>query len=205
MKLSRNTNFHSASLLFKILAIACIPVLLFVIANVVISYFDIYPVKWLREVHIILQNGLPFFLFLTGSFIANKKLRTLLLIFFPLFLLTYTIKTLDAWEVIDFYEATGNLSKAIGISGLSNVLRIKWIVGVPLLGLLITYTIHFFAKKQKNILDYVKIIWFLTIGYILLSVHFPIGYHVTSIFEISTWILILLMTLGLINFFRKQA
>lgn len=186
MALSHNRNFHSASLLFKILAVASILVLLFVVVHMVMGYFEIYPVPWLREVHFILQNGLPLFLFLTGSFIANKKLRIPLLIFFPVFIIGYTMKTLDFWGVIDVHG-------------------IKWIICPALLGLLITYVIHFFAKEPKRILDYLKIIWFLCISYVLFSIYFPIGFRTIYFFEASTWILILLMTLGLIHYFRKPA
>ena len=186
MEISRNTHFSNSSLLFKILAIGCIPVLGFVVVHIVLGFFELYPVSWLREIHFILQNGLPFFLFLTGSFIANKKLRIPLLVFFPAFFIGYAIKTLDFWGFID-------------------VRGVKWIICPALLGLMITYTIHFFAKVNKQILDYIKIIWFLIIGYVLLSVYFPIGFKTIYLFETSSYILVLLMTLGLINFFRKPS
>ncbi|CAN5913322.1 hypothetical protein BH11BAC7_BH11BAC7_08550 [soil metagenome] len=186
MALSPNTNYYNASPLLRISGIACIPVFLFVVVHIVMGYFEIYPVAWLRELHFILQNGLPFFLFLTGTFIHNKKLRIPLLIFFPVFIIGYTIKTLDFWGLIDVHG-------------------VKWIICPALLGLLITYVIHFFAKKSKRVLDYLKIIWLLCLSYVLFSIYFPIKFHTIYFFEASTWILILLMTLGLVNFFRKPA
>jgi hypothetical protein len=187
MSLSRNTHYSNSSLLIRILAIVSMLVFAFVVLNIILEkFFDLYPVAWLREVHFILQNGLPFFLFLTGSFILNKKLRIPLLIFFPVFFIGYAIKTLDFWDYVD-------------------VRGVKWIIAPALLGLMITYTIHFFAKKSKKILDYIKIIWFLCIGYVLLSVYFPIGFKTVILFEVSTWLLVLLMTLGFINYFRKPS
>lgn len=187
MSVLRNTHYSNSSLLIRILAIVSIPVFAFVVLNIILEkLFDLYPVAWLREVNFILQNGLPFFLFLTGSFIRNKKLRIPLLIFFPVFFIGYAIKTLDFWDFVD-------------------VRGVKWIISPALFGLLITYTIHFFAKRSKTVLDYIKIIWFLCIGYVLLSVYFPIGFETIFLFEISSWIMVLLMTLGLINYFRKPS
>jgi hypothetical protein len=197
MEISRNTHFFNSSLLFKILAIACIPALVFVIIHMILGYMERYPVAWLRELHSIVQNGLPFFLFLTGSFIRNKKLRIPLLIFFPLFFIAYTLKTLDFHGIIDIHPIKLGEGRYINI--------VKWILCPALLGLMITYTIHFFAKKQKIVLDYLKILWFLVIGYVLLSVYFPVGFKVMRFFEVSTWLVIVLMIYGLINYFRKPS
>lgn len=187
MSIPQNTHYSNSSLPTRILAILCIPVLAFVVLNIILEKcFDLYPVAWLREVNFILQNGLPFFLFLTGSFIRNKKLRIPLLIFFPVFFIGYAIKTLDFWDFVD-------------------VRGVKWIICPALLGLMITYIIHFFTKRSKRVLDYIKIIWFLCIGYVLISVYFRIGFKITYLFEISAWLSIFLMTCGLINYFRKPS
>jgi hypothetical protein len=186
MALSRNTHYSNSSLLIRILAVISVLALAFVVLNIILEkVFDLYPVAWLREVHSILQNGLPFFLFLTGSFILNKKLRIPLLIFFPVFFIGYSIRTLDFWDFVDAPS-------------------MKWVICPALLGLMITYTIHFFTKKSKKILDYIKIAWFLCIGYALLSA-FIIGFKTILFFEISSWLVILLMTWGLINYFRKPS
>lgn len=190
MSSTHNRNFHTASLPFRILAIACVPVLLFVAVHMIMGYFEIYPVLWLKEVHFILQNGLPFFLFLTGSFIANRRLRIPLLICFPLFFIGYALKTLDYWGFIDIYE-------------IFPWLKLKWVICPALLGLIITYTIHFFSKRNKIILDYIKVIWFLAISYITLSIYFKIGFKTMDLYEASTWILLLLMVIGLIKYFKK--
>lgn len=187
MHISRNTHYSNSSLLIKILGIACILVLAFSFFHIVLVFFEIYPVAWLREIHFILQNGfLPFFLFLTGSFIHSKKLRIPLLVFFPVFFIGYVIKTLDFWGFVD-------------------VRGVQWIICPALLGLMITYTIHFFSKRRKILLDYIKVIWFLTIGYITLSIYFPIGFKIIHLYEISVYILVLLMLTGLIRFFRKPS
>ncbi len=169
------------------MAIACIPVLAFVVFHMVLGFFELYPVAWLREIHFILQNGfLPFFLFLTGTFIQNKEFRLPLLIFFPVFIISYTIKTLDFWGFVD-------------------IRGIKWVMCPSLLGLMITYTIYFFIKRTKKPLDYIKIIWFLIMGYVTLSIYFKIGFKIIYLYEASTWILVLLMALGLLNYFRKPS
>ncbi len=200
MTLSPNTHYSNTSLLFKILGITSILVLAFVIFHVILAMLDLYPVPWLREIHFILQNGfLPFFLFLTGTFIHNKKLRIPLLIFFPLFFIAYLLKTLDFWGYVDIQPIRLSIFGGIYFS------IIKWVLCPALLGLMITYTIHFFAKRKKFLLDYIKVIWFLAIGYVTLSIYFPIGFRTMYLYEITVWILILLMTLGLINFFRKPA
>jgi hypothetical protein len=205
MSTSRNTHYSNSSALFRILAIACIPALLFVLVNVILRYFNIFPVAWLSEVHSIVHNGLPFFLFLTGTFILDKKLRTPLLIFFPLFFISYAIKTLDYWEFFDFYEGIRQFSKWLGLPVLIQIFKMKWIITVPLLGLLITYTIHFFSKKSKGLLDFIKIIWLFCISYVLLSVYFPIHFYPVEVYEATTWIMTLLMVLGLRNYFRKPS
>lgn len=186
MSASRNTHYSNSSPLIRILAIVSVLVFAFVVFNIILEkFFDLYPVPWLREVHSNLQNGVPFFLFLTGSLIRNKKLRIPLLIFFPVFFIGYAIKMLNFWDLVD-------------------VRGVKWIICPALLGLMITYTIHFFTKKSKKILDYIKISWFLCISYVVLSIYF-IGFKTILLFEISTWLLVLLMTLGLINYFRKPS
>ena len=186
MHVSRNTHYSNSSLPIRILAIVSIFVLAFVVFNIILEkFFGLYPVPWLREVHSNLQNGIPFFLFLTGSFIRNKKLRIPLVIFFPAFFIGYVIKMLNFWDVVDVHG-------------------VKWVISAALLGLMITYTIHFFTKKSKKILDYIKITWFLCISYVVLSFYF-IGFKTILLFEISTWLLVLLMTWGLINYFRKPS
>jgi hypothetical protein len=186
MSVSRNTHYSNSSLLIRILAFVSILALAFVVFNIILEqFFDLYPVAWLREIHSILQNGLPFFLFLTGSFIRNKKLRIPLLIFFPVFFIGYAIKMLNFWDFTDVYG-------------------VRWIICPALLGLMLTYTIHFFAKKSKKILDYIKIIWLLCIGYVMLSIYF-IGFKTILLFEISTWLMVLLMIGGLVNYFRKPS
>jgi hypothetical protein len=206
MQLSRNTHYSNSSLLFKIMGIACIPVLAFVLVHMLLAFFDLYPVSWMREIHFTLQNGfLPFFIFLVGSFARNKKFRIPLLIFFPLFFIGYSIKTLDFLGVIDYYNWTGLESTSQGSGELINLLREKWIVCVPLLGLVITYTIYFFVKRSKTITDYIKVIWLLAISYVTFSIYFPIGFKTIYLYEASTWVLIVMITLGLINYFRKPS
>jgi hypothetical protein len=206
MSLPANTRYSNSSLLFKILGIACIPVLAFVLFHMVLTLFDLYPVAWLREVHFILQNGfLPFFLLLTGTFIRNKNFRIPLLIFLPLFFIAYTIKTLDYWGFIDYYNWTGLVNKSPGSGDFINILRLKWIICLPLLGLMLTYTVYFFVKRSKKIIDYLKVIWLLAISYVTFSIYFPIGKKIIYLYEVSTWVLVLMVIFGLINYFRKPS
>ncbi|CAN5406986.1 hypothetical protein BH09BAC5_BH09BAC5_14780 [soil metagenome] len=180
----QNTTYSNSSLLFKILAIACIPAMAFTILNyVLVEFMELTPKSWILELNLILQNGLPFFLFMTGSFIHNKKLRIPLLIFFPIFFIGYTLKTLDFYGFVDLHT--------------------KWIIVPSLVGLMITYIIHFFSKSKKLLLDFLKLAWFIMIGYTLLSLYFHIGYKVVYIFEASFFVMLIIMTIGLIKFFRK--
>lgn len=183
MEIIRNTHFSNSSLFYKILAFLCFPAMAFVLMNIILARFDIYGKTWIREIDIILRNGLPFFLFLTGSFIRNKKLRIPLLIFFPVFFAGYALKTMDYYGLVD--------------------LRVKWIICPALLGLVLTYSIHFFAKKDKSLLDYLKILWLLMISYVMLSIFFPIGVKIIYFFEGSTYLMLLLMSFGLFEYFRK--
>jgi hypothetical protein len=182
-------KFSDSPLIIKILAFLCIPAMLFIIMNMILAAYEIYGKIYIREIDIILRNGLPFFLFLTGSFIRNKKLRIPLVIFFPLVFIGYAIKMLDYYDVVD--------------------MNVKWILCPAVFGLLLTYSIHFFAKKQKSPLDYLKMLWLLLVSYILLSVYFSgIGirfkyFNMIILFEAVPYLMLLLMCYGLFEYFRK--
>ena len=188
MEISRNTHYSNSSLIIKILAILCVPAMVFVSLNIILAWFEIYGKTWIREIDIVLRNGLPFFLFLTGSFIRNKKLRIPLLIFFPVLFAGYVLKTLDFYGIVD--------------------LNMTWVICPALLGLVFTYSIHFFAKKGKAPLDYLKMTWFLVASYVVLSIFFHIripvkGFGAVRLFEINTYLMLLLMSFGLYGYFRK--
>ncbi len=81
---------------------------------------------------------------------------------------------------------------------------LQWIIGPALFGLFVTYLIHFISKKEKGILDYLKLLWLLCIGYTQLSVLFPIiSFKMFVFFEASTYIFIAMMAIGLFKFIRK--
>ncbi len=185
MNPNSNTHYSNSNILFKILAFACFPAIAFVILNyVLVEIMEYYPQNYIRELNLIIQNGLPLFLFLIGTSIRNKTFRIPITVFLAVFTIAYTLKTLDFFGLID--------------------IRVKWILCPSLVGLVITYVIYFFTKTTKIFLDYLKVIWFLLLSYVLLSVYFPIGFKTIYLFQTSYFVMLLLMTMGLINYFRKS-
>lgn len=185
MENTANTSYQNSSAVFKILFWLCIPAFIFVLFHQVMMLLDFYPQTWVREIHFNLQNGIPFFLFLTGSFIRNKTLRIPMILFFSVFFLGYVLNSLDSWSII-------------------HIRGLKWLIGPALLGLLITYILHFITKKEKRILDFLKISWFICIGYTQLSVVFPIiSFKMFFFYETSGYLFIALMACGLYKFIRS--
>lgn len=185
MQISANTNYQNASLLFKILFWLSVVSFGFVLFHFIMIQLEFYPQAWIRELHFTLQNGIPLFLFLTGTFIRNKSLRIPMILFFATFFIAYALNTLDSWGVLE-------------------IRNLKWILGPSLLGLLITYLIHFFKKEKKGILDFLKLLWFLCIAYTQLCILFSvISFKPFWFFEASTYLEIVLMSVGLFRFYRN--
>jgi hypothetical protein len=185
--IEKNTTYYNSNLLLKVLSWITLAAFGFVIFHLVMMLIGFDPKPWIREVYIDLQNGIPFFLFLTGSFIRNRKLRIPMILFFSVFFIGYVLRTLDFYGLVDI---DGN--------------KLSWLIGPPLLGLLITYIIHFFSKPKKKILDYLKVIWFFCISYTLISVVFPIiSYRALYFFYVTIIIFPFMMGIGFFNYFRK--
>jgi hypothetical protein len=97
-----NSSYATASPIIKILAWLTVLAFGFTLFNLVMFHLDyIITDKTFRELCSHLQNGIPFFFFLTGTFIRNKTLRIPLWIFFSVFIFCFAIQDLNYWDVLD--------------------------------------------------------------------------------------------------------
>lgn len=178
-------QYASAPVFLKALTWLTIVSFGFVLFHSYMLFTDYEPQRWVQEIYFNLLSGLPFFLFLTGSLIHEKKLRLFTLGFFSVFFAGYVLNILNAWEMVN-------------ISGL------QWIMGITLLGLLVCYLVHFFRKK-KGVLDFIKLLWFICISYSFLAQRFvPGGGHAGKFLLAAICLFPLLMIWGLFAFFRKH-
>ncbi|HEU4716915.1 MAG TPA: hypothetical protein VFU15_03750 [Bacteroidia bacterium] len=177
-------RYSEAPLILRILAWPVIAGCGFVVFHALMLYLGYDAETWVKEIYITLQNGLPFFLFLTGSFVRDKKFRIPLLLFFPLFIACYFINMLYEYDVIGF-----------GVT--------QWIIGPAELGLFLTYLFFFILEKKKNVTSVLKILWFFCITWAYLVPKFTTGFHAGSFFLASIFIFPFLMGFGLYDFFRK--
>jgi hypothetical protein len=202
-----NSSYKTSSPFIKILAWLTALAFVFTLFHLAMLQLDYIPNPVLGEIGTDLQHGIPFFFFLTGTSITNKTLRIPWLIFFPVFFISYvtlTVLSLDGIYDWEFF----NITRA-------NYQIVKWIVGISLAGLCLTYLVHFlmrnargisnFSQLPKTILDILKLGWLLCLSYAFLSIQFPIGFHGLFFLFLSTWFYVLLMFVGLFLYFRKPS
>lgn len=179
-----NTSYNNSSLLFKILFWLTLVALGFVIFHLIMMLLNYNAKTWVTEIHFDLQCGLPFFLFLTGTFIRDKKLRIPLLLFFPTFFIGYVLNVLNRYDVTSIYH-------------------IQYWMGAALVGLFVIYCIHFFKKRKKSLLDFLKILWFFSMSWSFLVPRFTFGFYAGKFLIASLILFPFLMGFGLYTYFRK--
>lgn len=184
MESKTNTSYHNSSLLLKIIFWLTLVALGFVLFHFTLMLLNYQAATWVTEIYFDLQCGLPFFLFLTGTFIHNKKLRIPLLLFFPAFFIGYVLNVLNRYEFISVYH-------------------LQYLMGPALLGLFVIYCIHFFQKNKKTLLDFLKIIWLLCITWAFLVPRFTSGFYAGKFLIASMIIFPFLMGIGLYKYYRK--
>jgi hypothetical protein len=177
-------HYSTSPLFLKILSWLTVLGCGFVIFHFYMLWTDYEPQRWVQELYFNLLCGLPFFLFLTGTLIHDKKLRVLTGIFFGVFTICYFLNVLNAWD----YLAIGGL---------------QWPLGVSLLGLFIVYLVHF-SRKKIMLLEIVKLLWFISISYSFLAQRFIPGGGKAGYFLLASMFLFpLMMALGFWKYFRK--
>jgi hypothetical protein len=212
--MNSNSSYNNSSVFIKILAWLTVVAFGFVLFNMVMLKFNYVPKPALGEIYFTLQNGIPLFLFLVGTCIKNKHLKIPLLIFFPIFIICYFTNVFNNWDVINLRGRSAEI--------------LKWVMGISLACLFLTYFIHFIFKKAKNlfnflkekpslligspfifklgqtVLDLLKLSWFFSIGYALICMKFPIGFYGLTFFNLSIYLFPFLMGIGLFRYFRKS-
>src|ERR1041385_198228 len=139
-----NSSYDNSSLLIKILAWLTLIAFGFVLFHLVMIAFGFVPRLYMMEIYFDLQNGIPVFLFLTGTFIQNKTFRIASILLLSVFFFGYLINAFDSYGFFD--EDHLNI----------NIRGMKYVMGASLLPLLVLYSIHFIQKPQKTALDFLK-------------------------------------------------
>lgn len=210
-----NSSYNNSSVFIKILAWLTVIAFGFTLFNMVMLEFNMVPKPALGEIYFTLQNGIPLFLFLTGTFIKNRYLKIPMFIFFSAFSICYFINVFNNWDFIDLKGSSAEI--------------LKWSLGISLTALFLTYIIHFIFSKAKRlfdfrkekfsielgspfitklgqtVLDLLKLIWFFSIAYALICIKFPIGFHGMVFFNLSIYLYPFLMGIGLFRFFRRSS
>jgi hypothetical protein len=180
-----NEKYDTSPLPLKITAWLSLIACGFVIFHTAMLWTNFNPQRWVQEVYFNLLCGLPFFLFLTGTLIHDRRLRIPTALFFTVFFIAYVVNIFNAWEVV-------------------SVGRLQYVLGVALLGLFVTYCIHFF-RKQKDALEYIKMAWFICISYSFLAQRFVPGGGKAGYFLLGSMILFpILMGAGFVKYFRRN-
>jgi hypothetical protein len=172
---------------YRLLAYFAVAGTLFYIFHTIILFIfsaTIEPEVWVQELYFNIFLGLPLFLFARGEMISRKSYRLPALIFMGISLLGYGANFLNAYEIID-------------VSGL------QWPTSFALLGLFITYFIHFISKK-KNIADYLKLVWFACIFWVFIAKRFvPHGGYAGWFLIAAQFIFPVMMIAGLFQYFKS--
>ncbi|HTF04035.1 MAG TPA: hypothetical protein VK826_08415 [Bacteroidia bacterium] len=180
-------NYRTAPLLLKFFAwITILGTLFFVFHSIILIIFSktLEPAAWIQEIYFNSFCVLPIFLLFTGTFITEKKYRIPLWLFLGIFAVGHAINMLNTYEIVD-----------IG--------RLQYPMSVALLGLFITYLIHF-IKKQKNVLDFLKIAWFAFVMWVYIAPRFIQSGHKAGWFLIAAQLIFpVMMAIGMYHFFRK--
>jgi hypothetical protein len=181
------SNYRTAPLALKIFAWAAVAgTLFFVSHSIILIVFSktIEPEPWLQEIYFNTFCALPIFFLFTGTLITEKKSRIPLWLFLGIFVVGHIINIFNTYELLD-------------IGGL------QYPMSVALLGLFITYFIHF-VKKKKDILDFLKVTWFACLMWVYIAPRFIQSGHRAGWFLIAAQVVFpVMMIIGLYSFFRK--
>ncbi len=178
-------SYHTAPLFYKILAWLTLVGLGFVAFHFfMVELADNTAENWVREIYMTLLFGLPFFLFLTGSSLHDRKLRIPVLFFFAVFVAGYIMTQLNFYGIIDVNYVNYWMVPALG-------------------GLLLSYMVHFVLKKKITLLDVLKFAWLIAVCWAYGGARVPWGKYAYQAFMVSICIFPLLMGTGLFVFFRK--
>ncbi|MCK6640888.1 MAG: hypothetical protein L6Q81_12475 [Bacteroidia bacterium] len=177
----------TAPLWYRLIAYIAVAGTLFYIFHTVILFIfsaTLEPAVWVQELYFNIFVGMPVFLFARGEMISRKSYKYPSLIFMGIAILGYGANFLNAYEVID-------------VSGL------QWPTSFALLGLLITYLIHFITKK-KSLTDYLKLAWFACIFWVFIAKRFvPHGGYAGWFLIAAQVIYPFMMIAGLLHFFKS--
>jgi hypothetical protein len=181
-------NYRTAPLLIKLFGWLCIPATLFFVVHTIIQfiYSDtiIYAV-WIDELYHVLWNALPVFLYLSGSMIADKKLRITTNVFIVLY---------GSFSLLNF----GNAYEWVDIP------HLQYPQTIALIGLLTTWLIHLFRRK-KHILDLFKFIWLFGLTYVFAVPRFvQSGHEAGNFYFASLFAFPVMMGIGLYLFFFNK-
>ncbi len=182
------SKYNKAPLFIKFFSwIAIAGTLFFLFHSVILIAYSatIDPQAWVQEIYFNLFTGLPIFLLFTGKMIGEKKFRIPLWLFLAVFLIGHLINMFNTYEILD-------------VGGL------QYPMSVALLGLFITYAIHF-VSKSKSILDFLKIAWFACLMWVYIAPRFiQSGHKAGWLLIVAECIFPLLMIIGLIQFYNTK-
>lgn len=182
------SHYKTAPLLLRIFSWITIAGTLFFMFHsvILIVYSDtLEPQAWVQEIYFNLFTALPIFLLFTGTLITEKKYRWPLWVFLGVFIIGHIINIFNTYELAD-------------IGGL------QYPMSVALLGLFVTYVIHF-IRKRKSVLDFLKISWFASLMWVYVAPRFIQSGHRAGWFLIAAeCIFPVMMIVGLIQFYRTK-
>lgn len=177
----------TAPLWYRLIAYIAVAGTLFYIFHTIILFIfsaTVEPAVWVQELYFNIFVGMPLFLFAQGEMISRKSYKYPALIFMGIAILGYAANFLNAYEFID-------------VSGL------QWPTSIALLGLLITYLIHFSTKK-KTLNDVLKLAWFVCIFWVFIAKRFvPHGGYAGWFLIAAQLIYPVMMITGLYKFFQS--
>lgn len=193
MNLNSWRNYRTAPLSIKLLAWLCIPATLFFIFHTFVQFAYETEINegrlaidtWVYELYHFIWWALPFFLFITGTMIAHKKLRILAAISGILFASCYFMNLGNAYEYVD-------------------IPHLQYPQSIALLGLFTTWMIHLLRRK-KHFSDIFKFIWLFGLCYSFIVPRFVRSGHESGNFYLaSLFVFPVMMTIGLIYFSNKN-
>lgn len=181
-------NNKHAPVAIKALAWFSVLATIFVVAHSIIQFVfadDVAFEPWIGELYFALWQATPVFLYLTGSMIAEKKLRITANIFMVFYATYYLVNIGNAYEWVD-------------------IPHLQYPASAALIGLLVTWFIHFFRRK-KEINDFFKFVWLFGLVYFFAVPRFVQSDHEGGNFYLASLAAFpIMMSIGLYKFFANK-